>query len=615
MVSASGSLGLHSSVQLLQPSVMSTSEKPKKLKIKLAKVSSESEIISAEVTLKDPGNGCFDAVAGVFRSSHDLKSQFSLNSGHTLSATFTDKSVKHKNKVHTNTGVHQSNGSMEVSMKRASVMRLDTHKAKKPKIESRVMLQCTTLLKKLMSHRHGWIFNKPVDPVALQIPDYFNVITKPMDFGTINSKLENKVYSSAEEFAADVRLTFANALLYNPPSNDVHIITKELQSIFERGWRAFDAKRSATSLECEQQSDSFKTLDSRGDIHRDQASCLKVTNKVLILPVQRQKPPRKNLEEISISKPPSSLDKSWDVGLIGQPENKIEAVQNVVTSLCEKRSPESTHTQYSCGRDSLHKDIHKGNNDSGSNVSGCTTDRSLTGGNGSCESVNFRSSDCTSGVATLNEENVESSSHLPTTSVSEEAWESNTYDEQLSPSKALRAAILKRRFAATIVKARQKTLLDNGEKTDPVKMRQEKERLERQQREEKARIEAQIKAAEAATRKREELEVKQRREREREAARMALQQVERSAEIYENMDILKEFEKLGGCPRPDYLLVDKVLERLGLFIKKDYYLEEEDEEEEKSMVVEEIENCSGVELEQSVKSCSLGDVEEGEIAS
>ena len=37
------------------------------------------------------------------------------------------------------------------------------------------------LIDKLMSDPNGWVFNTPVDPVALGIPDYFNIIKEPMD--------------------------------------------------------------------------------------------------------------------------------------------------------------------------------------------------------------------------------------------------------------------------------------------------------------------------------------------------------------------------------------------------------------------------------------------------
>ncbi|XP_022764310.1 transcription factor GTE10-like [Durio zibethinus] len=49
---------------------------------------------------------------------------------------------------------------------------------------------------------------------------------------------------------------------------------------------------------------------------------------------------------------------------------------------------------------------------------------------------------------------------------------------QMSPKKALRAAMLKSRFADTILKAQQNLLLVHGAKSDPVKMQQEKEKFE-----------------------------------------------------------------------------------------------------------------------------------------
>ena len=52
--------------------------------------------------------------------------------------------------------------------------------------------------------------------------------------------------------------------------------------------------------------------------------------------------------------------------------------------------------------------------------------------------------------------------------------------------------MLKRRFADTILKAKQKTLHDHADKVDPVKLRQEKEKLVRQQEAEKARLKDQI---------------------------------------------------------------------------------------------------------------------------
>jgi len=44
---------------------------------------------------------------------------------------------------------------------------------------------CTRILNKLIQHKFGWPFANPVDPIALNIPDYLEKIKHPMDFGTI----------------------------------------------------------------------------------------------------------------------------------------------------------------------------------------------------------------------------------------------------------------------------------------------------------------------------------------------------------------------------------------------------------------------------------------------
>jgi hypothetical protein len=81
-------------------------------------------------------------------------------------------------------------------------------------------------------HMNSWVFMSPVDPVALQLPDYNNVVKHPMDLGTVGSKLQNRQFKSVEEFGADVRLTFDNAMLYNPDGSEVHNWAREMKDIF-----------------------------------------------------------------------------------------------------------------------------------------------------------------------------------------------------------------------------------------------------------------------------------------------------------------------------------------------------------------------------------------------
>ncbi|GFS34754.1 global transcription factor group E4 [Actinidia rufa] len=102
--------------------------------------------------------------------------------------------------------------------------------------------QCSTLLDKLMKHKHAWVFNEPVDPKALGLHDYFDIIKNPMDLGTVKSRLSKNWYKSPIEFAKDVRLTFGNAMTYNPKGDDVHVMAEQLSKMFEDKWAVIEAE-------------------------------------------------------------------------------------------------------------------------------------------------------------------------------------------------------------------------------------------------------------------------------------------------------------------------------------------------------------------------------------
>jgi len=63
--------------------------------------------------------------------------------------------------------------------------------------------------------KDGHIFNAPVDPVQLRLPTYFDVIKKPMDFGTIKKKISLNMYKSPNDWVEDVSLVFENCRKFN----------------------------------------------------------------------------------------------------------------------------------------------------------------------------------------------------------------------------------------------------------------------------------------------------------------------------------------------------------------------------------------------------------------
>lgn len=99
---------------------------------------------------------------------------------------------------------------------------------------------CESVLTEIMKPKYSAIsypFVVAVDPVALNIPSYFKIIKKPMDFGTIEKNLKNGVYQSAKEFYNDAQLVFANCYKFNPEGDAVNKLGHQLEEVFENLWK------------------------------------------------------------------------------------------------------------------------------------------------------------------------------------------------------------------------------------------------------------------------------------------------------------------------------------------------------------------------------------------
>ncbi|EJD02882.1 histone acetyltransferase GCN5 [Fomitiporia mediterranea MF3/22] len=69
------------------------------------------------------------------------------------------------------------------------------------------------ILVELQNHSASWAFREPVNPEA--VPDYYSVIKNPMDFSTMEHKLEHNLYPTMDSFVADAMLVFRNCRTYN----------------------------------------------------------------------------------------------------------------------------------------------------------------------------------------------------------------------------------------------------------------------------------------------------------------------------------------------------------------------------------------------------------------
>ena len=113
---------------------------------------------------------------------------------------------------------------------------------------NRPINRCKQILQRIMADRNAFAFLEPVDPISLDIPDYFEIISHPMDLGTIFKRLEptdvtgvplETMYytdQEPEKFANDVRLVFSNAFTYNKPEEVVYVQAEKMAQLFEREW-------------------------------------------------------------------------------------------------------------------------------------------------------------------------------------------------------------------------------------------------------------------------------------------------------------------------------------------------------------------------------------------
>jgi hypothetical protein len=119
--------------------------------------------------------------------------------------------------------------------------------------------QCYKLLQAMKNHRWAWPFNQAVDPERLGIPDYFNIIKKPMDLGLVERILLDGGYPNIQDFADDVQLVWQNCLTYNQPGSDVVRMAEELKRLFTEKWQKLVADLEAGVFVAEAPSSPKKT--------------------------------------------------------------------------------------------------------------------------------------------------------------------------------------------------------------------------------------------------------------------------------------------------------------------------------------------------------------------
>ena len=98
---------------------------------------------------------------------------------------------------------------------------------------------CEKVLSELSKPKYNHVsypFMTAVDPVALNIPTYHSIIKKPMDFGSMKTKLDHGEYENAKEFEADARQVFQNCYRFNPSSDPINHTGHQFEGVFDGEW-------------------------------------------------------------------------------------------------------------------------------------------------------------------------------------------------------------------------------------------------------------------------------------------------------------------------------------------------------------------------------------------
>lgn len=101
-----------------------------------------------------------------------------------------------------------------------------------PKMDDSTIAKCNEVMDKIRTHPISELFLEPVDPERDGAPDYFKQIKKPMDLGTVQNKLNSKVYKNVQEWKEDMNLICTNATQYNGKKSYIGIAATEISKIF-----------------------------------------------------------------------------------------------------------------------------------------------------------------------------------------------------------------------------------------------------------------------------------------------------------------------------------------------------------------------------------------------
>ena len=86
------------------------------------------------------------------------------------------------------------------------------------------------LLNSMMKHKDGWPFDRPI--TKADAPDYFDIIARPMDLGTVRTALLCMKYNCNQEVVTDIKQVFENCWTYNREDAEEYQCAVRLEKYF-----------------------------------------------------------------------------------------------------------------------------------------------------------------------------------------------------------------------------------------------------------------------------------------------------------------------------------------------------------------------------------------------
>ncbi|KAI5699177.1 hypothetical protein M8J76_001238 [Diaphorina citri] len=212
---------------------------------------------------------------------------------------------------------------------------------------------CSEIIAELFHKKHqnyAWPFYTPVDVEKLGLTDYFDIIKKPMDLGTVRKKMRNRTYKTAKEFADDVRLIFSNCYKYNPPDHNVVTMARQLSAVFEdRFAKMPDESNLASRAAASVSSDDDSEDERQNQLKYLQEQLKSLTDQIRLLVEDSTKPKKKKKK--NRDQPKSKMPMGQNSAMMNDHVNKMNKAPAPLNngqkpkSLNNVRKPQASNPQ------------------------------------------------------------------------------------------------------------------------------------------------------------------------------------------------------------------------------------------------------------------------------